>query len=459
MNEPMTTRRLEALLREIPRRYRLPALPALPGSPSTSLAVIIETARRALEAGKPPDPALEPRFIEAMVALIHEAMQPNAGDPAFQAMVLRHHSAPVREYLELSAQQHRDRRRIHNLVNAVAHPGKLRRVAAGAMRDTLERLQQAATHSHWAAMLAAAELLETMPDIQSHPGPADMLTQLREEPALQRLRRLEGLLEHPEIQQYQHLLKLQGPAANSHAAATEGAAARQRGMDVETLAKQALQALADRLNRSDSLAGALPYRVVTAMYVPAAFPNRQEGAKTEWDAVLLRKAPEPAGGSAAPSWDVCLLVEAKASADAAGTDFMRLLRGLRLLAQAQADQVYLFKTREGVMPLRGASLQALPTEADPLHDWVLYCSTDSPDKEPRLLNAAARMQLLSAPQCLEFAGALAASGHADTRILTPLWAELLSAPAWQAVLHQYPAQRLARELMVHVDDLRQAGIS
>lgn len=471
MNEPMPALRLESLLREIPRRYRLPDLPALPVWPrpadpaalpapaSTSLAIIIETARRALEAGKQPEATLQPRFIEAMVALIHEAIQPAAGDPGFQALALRHRSAPVREYLELSAQQQRDRRRIHNLVNAVAHPGKLRHMPTGSKRDTLERLQQAATHGDWPAMLAAAELLEAMPDIHANAGLAHTVHQLRDEPALLRLRGLERLLHHPDIQRYQHLLQQQGPAANSHAAAAQGAAARQRGMNVETLTKQALQALADRLNRSDPQAAVLPYRVVTAMYVPAAFPKRQEGAKTEWDAVLLRQAPEPAAGTDAPAWDVCLLVEAKASADAAGTDFIRLLRGLRLLAHAQPDQLYLFKTREGVMPLRGASLCALPTEAARLHDTVLYCSTDAPDREPRLLTAAARMQLLSAAQSLKFAATLAQNGHADAQLLAPLWAQLLNAPPWQAVLHQYPAQRLARELMVHVDDLRQTGIS
>ena len=166
--------------------------------------------------------------------------------------------------------------------------------------------------------------------------------------------------------------------------------------------------------------------------------------------VLLRKG---TADGATTSWDVCLLVEAKSSVDAAATDLPRLLRGLRLLAHADDGDVYAFKTQQGMVALRGASLAALDGDGMTLASRVLYCCDAAADSAPRLLSAASRMQLLSAPASVEFASRIAADQQAGAEGLEPVWDELLASPRWSPVLHQYAMLRQARELMVHTDDL------
>src|SRR5690606_37183457 len=129
-----------------------------------------------------------------------------------------------------------------------------------------------------------------------------------------------------------------------------------------------------------------------------------ERAKSEWDAVLLRQTKRANESSV---WDVRLLVEAKASVDAATTDLPRLLRGLRLLAHAEEHAVYAFKTQQGSVSLSGSSLSLLPTHEADLSRSVLYCCDEPDVAAPRWLSAASRMQLLSAQASLEFAGAVA----------------------------------------------------
>src|SRR3546814_4782 len=144
---------------------------------------------------------------------------------------------------------------------------------------------------------------------------------------------------------------------------------------VEASAEEALNVLAHRLKQMEETA--TRYRVVKSMRVPASIPASAEFAKGEWDAVLLRKADttdDPA------SWDVALLVEAKASVDAATKDLPRLLRGLALLGHADENLVYSFETRQGSVPLRGASLRALAGAETNLAGTVLYCC-DAPVEE------------------------------------------------------------------------------
>src|SRR5690606_204681 len=105
-------------------------------------------------------------------------------------------------------------------------------------------------------------------------------------------------------------------------------------------------------------------------------------------------------------WDVCLLVEAKASADAATKDFPRLLKGLEILAEASSDSDYAFSTREGSIRISGASLCALSSHEAELKKFVMYCCDEITEGTPRLLSAASRMQLLSAPASLDFASML-----------------------------------------------------
>lgn len=471
---------LGQVLRTVARPYRVAAMATasaetLEANPATMLAVAIDRARAAQAQGDAPDTAQQHLFVQALSRLIRDAMRAERGDPAFQAMVLRHRVAHVREYASLSAHADSDRRRVRSIVDAVAHPGKGR--ATAPLPAPLTRLHEFASSASWTALAAAARQLtlatDTVPDARLQRG----LGRLLDNPALQRLQRLEALASDDLVRQHRALLDRNGPRAGSAAAVEQGRTTQQRGAAVEASAAQALHMLARRLNAAQA---ADAYRVVTSMCVPASIPGSADRAKTEWDAVLLRRAapiarmPGPvaqtadgcgtasAAGNAdaGAEWDVCLLVEAKASIDAAATDFPRLLRGLRLLAGADANTLYPFTTQQGVVCLRGASLRTLDADtdadADDIGTPVLYCCDVPADAAPRLLSAASRMQLLSAPASLEYASRLARNQPVDALQLAPVWQALLSSPRWHAVLHQYQTLRRARALMVHVADLAAA---
>jgi hypothetical protein len=214
------------------------------------------------------------------------------------------------------------------------------------------------------------------------------------------------------------------------------------------LGTQALEALARRLN--EEAGDGPPYRVVSSMRVPATIPASPDGAKGEWDGVLLRQA---GTAESPPAWDICLLMEAKASVDAATSDLPRLLRGLRLLAHAEERVTYTFATRQGPVRLRGQSLRALGGCDAALERIVLYCCDAPADETPRLLGAASRMQLLSTRASLEFAVMPAGARDAEPHALEQVWHQLLHEPRWSAVLNQYPMLCQARDLMAHPDDL------
>ncbi|WP_395894922.1 3-deoxy-D-arabino-heptulosonate 7-phosphate synthase [Cupriavidus cauae] len=456
---------LDDTLRTVARRYRLPAIGAVSeriheASPATALAVTIEQARLALANGEIPGAALKHLFVESLARMVREAIRPDAGDPAFQAMVLRHRVPQVHEYASLAARAEQDRRLVLAAVNAVAHPNKPQRGASGPQREAMTHLHAAASASSWAALHDTVRRLLAMPAISNEvpnaaPNAAPLqpaLAQLLDSPALERLRQLEALSSDAQVRQYRSLWDRQGPRSGTATATAQGASSRQRGAAAEALAAQALRALAQRLNDAEGTSA--PYRVVTSMRVPASLPASHERAKTEWDAVLLRQAnTEDEADDETPAWDVCLLVEAKASVDAATTDLPRLLRGLRLLAHAEQHVTYAFQTEQGTVRLRGASLSALPTDEAGLASKVLYCSDAPAESHPRVLSAASRMQLLSAPATLEFASKLIETQQAEARDLEPVWHQLLESPQWSAVLNQYRALRRVRELMVHADDL------
>lgn len=444
---------LEEILRGTPRRHRLPAPPsALDGeaaeSPATRLALAIERIRVALAHGETPH-AQKPVFIDALAALISDAMRRQNGDPVFQAMALRHRAASVRDYATLAAGRKSDVRTLRGHVNAIAHPARLMPLAPGGLRDALAQLHAQAEAAAWAEVADTTQRMLATAGAVPASDVKNRLTALISSPALPRLMRLQHLETDEDVQQYRALLERSGPSAGSSGAARQGAASRRRGADVETSAAQAIEALALRLNpgRPDGPR----YRVVTSMRAPSALPGNPDRAKTEWDVVLLRQAPALAG--AQDAWDIRLLVEAKASVDAAGTDLPRLLRGLRLLAQAEPGRIYAFQAREGEVKLRGASLSALPTDAATLAPTVFYCCDAPADDSPRLLSAASRMQLLSAPESLAFAAALERAPHADTGLLDPIWRQLLETARWDALLQQLPMLRQARELMLHPADL------
>lgn len=443
---------LDATLRAVARRYRVPALSEFPSDdamPATALAVRIEQARASLAAGGAPAPSVRVAFLGALARLIRDAMRPDEGDPVFQAMSMRHRNARVREYASLSAGAAQDRREVLAAANTIAHPAKVERMAPGPARDALTALRAAAVDARWAALAEAANALRESAALREDAAAA-ALERLLASPALARLHRLASLERDEDARRYRTLWEQQGPRPGSTTAAAQGNASRARGDAVEALALQALEALARGLNAAETGA---PYRAVSSMRVPAAFPASAARAKSEWDAALLRRS---ASDGAAPAWDLCLLLEAKASADAAATDFPRLLRGLRLLAEADAQADYVFSTRQGTFPLRGASLRALPTEGPALERAVLYFCDGPADAMPRLLSAASRMQLLSAPASLEYASRLAQGQDPAPDALEPVWRQLLESPQWTGVLRQYPILCEARALMVHADDLMAA---
>ncbi|ALM82379.1 hypothetical protein [Bordetella sp. N] len=463
---------LAAILGALDRRYRIAAAPAHAadaatthaGHPAAQLALVIERARVALQDGAAPAPTRAPdlalpravtldttlknAFLDALARLIQEALRPVHGDPAFQAMVLRHRVPRVREYASLSAHADQDRRLVLAGINAVAHPGKRQRLPPGTLREQLERLHADAALENWAALADGARLCLATPDLEPAAPIARGLARLLDDPALARLQRLATLAGDDQVRQYDALWEQLGPRSGSPQAAALGKTTQRRGAVVEALAAQALESWARRLGEADGDASA--YRVATSLRVPAALAGNADRAKTEWDVVLLRRAP-------AEAWDICLVAEAKSSIDAATTDYPRLRRGLRLLAQADDQVCYAFASQQGSVQLSGASLRALPTQDEEMADAVLYCCDAPANEGPRLLNAASRMQLLSAPASLAYAARLTEHGPADAATLAPVWDDLLSSAQWRSVLQQYATLRQVRELMVHVDDMASAA--
>ena len=444
-------------LHRVVRRYRLPATPdtlATPESPqsadpATTLAITIEQTRTSMAYGIAPGPEQQHRFTQALADLIHEALRPTGGDAAFQAILLRHHAPQVQEYASLYAHVDQDRRSIHAIVNAIAHPAKLERLQADAKRDRLAQLHALKDAADWSALADTARQLVDSGVLDTRA--AQGLARLLASDELDRLQRLTALGSDIEVQHYQALLDRQAPRSGTDAAIAQGSAAQLRGACVETKTAQVLNALAEALNKTTPAQP--PYRIVTSMRVPASIPGNTDRAKSEWDAVLLREA-APIDGK--PCWDVCLLVEVKASVDAATTDFARLLRGLQLLTSADRDTVYTFATHQGEVNLRGASLAALPTELSELAGTVLYCSDAPADTRPRLLSAASRMQLLASDTSLAYAGKVASGQTPAPRELEPVWDALLASARWRAVLDQYQGLYKVRSLMVHLDDLSAA---
>lgn len=490
---------LDHTLSTVPRRYRLPALPAMAcqpapatyGSapaPATILAALIEQVRTAREQDQPAGEDLKARFIDTLAQLVRDAMRPHGGDPVFQAMVLRHRVPHVREYAALSAQADRHRRPVMALVNAIAHPQRQQRAASAARCEAMAQLHATAAAASWADLRDAAQRLWTVVDSPDIVGAADAgqtadaanvagvanadddaltrerLRQLLQSTDLAQLQRLEALRTDPLVRQYRSLWAQQGPQSGTAGATARGISSKARGAAAEALAAAAVKALAQRLNHAGANATA-PYRVVTSMRVPASIPASHERAKTEWDVVLLRrvssetsKAGTGAAGEGAvePTWEISLLVEVKASVDAATNDLPRLLRGLHLLGHAEARTVYTFETQQGPVRLNGDSLralQSLPADDAALARQILYCCDAPPEPSARVLGAASRMQLLSAPGTLAFATRLAEDPAAAPHELEAVWRQLSTAPQWGAVRNQYPMLRRVRELMVRTDDL------
>ncbi|HEX6362951.1 MAG TPA: hypothetical protein VFZ93_08345, partial [Albitalea sp.] len=133
---------LDAALRAAPRRYRLRPMPAdaesarADGAP-TAVAFALEAARVSQARGVPLAPGVEQTFLDGLAELIRSAMR---GDPAYRAMVLRRHDPEVDAYARSVEAAARDGRSVRASVDALAHPGKLRRRGADPAVEPLAAL-------------------------------------------------------------------------------------------------------------------------------------------------------------------------------------------------------------------------------------------------------------------------------------------------------------------------------
>jgi hypothetical protein len=488
---------LEDFLQTVKRCYRMPARPgltaaapsaqddggsdvAVPDTPANRIAIAIDRAREAIEANAVPTDDIRVEFCEALARLIESAVHPLHGDTGFQALVLQRQSAAVGEYVSLCATQDNDRRTVSAAINAIAHPQKLQRMQAGPLRDAAQQLYQQYAQEAWAqveiqahAMASAIDSIGThamahqecrtdaLAQRESHAHAIAQQESIRRDPAfsgsvqrllhggaLSRLQRLATLADHADVKAYRALRQRQGPLAGSTEAEAQGAHGRERGQAVEQRAAQALRLLASRLDTSCEARGR--YRVVTSMRSPATLFVAGGHAKAEWDVVLLKRA-GPARESAV--YSLCLLIEAKASADAATGDMPRLIRGLQGLARARSDKRYVCMTHEGEVTLDGASLAAFATDPNAAMHCVLYCTDDPLGRRVGLLSPGSRMQLLSDECSLAFAMRLQRGDKPGPDLLQSVWLQLLQLPRWQAVLQQYQTMHRVREHMVHIEDL------
>jgi hypothetical protein len=189
--------------------------------------------------------------------------------------------------------------------------------------------------------------------------------------------------------------------------------------------------------------------VLRGLRTPAGLAGSAQGAKVEWDAAIVRRTD-------GETHDVVLLAEAKAAPAAAASDLPRLLRGLALLAQADANAACMFAAAEGAVRLGGASLRALQPVGSALPQRVVYLCPAPREARPAMLDPATRATLLSQPASLRFAAACSAGASPEPSGLVPVWDAVLHEPRLRAVLRQYDTACRAREAMLHPDDLRAA---
>lgn len=416
----------------------MPPLPAAAeaawaAGPDVAMALAIESVRAATAT-----PPMRDVFMQALAALIRQALSPDQGDPAFQALVLQAHDAHVDEYVRLSAQINADGKALRGLVNGFAHPARLAEQAP--RRAELATLHQLACEEAWPALSAQAHHLIAITADDAALQAA--LHRLAAAPALQRLLRANALLPLAAVQQFRALREQQGPAAGSAEAAAQGRAAARVGNGAEALTAATFRRIAALLDEHE---GRPAFRVLRGLRTPVGFPGDGTKAKDEWDCAIAH--PAPAG------WAIVLLAEVKAAVAAATPDYVRLLRGLERLAHADPSQGYAFATADGEVTLAGASLRALAPSGRQLPPQVIYCCTAPPEDPPQVLTAAARAVLLAEPQSLAFADALQRGTSPDVKSLGPVWDALPMEPRLRSALHQFDTAVAAREAMLHPDDL------
>jgi hypothetical protein len=431
---------LLAALRAAPRPYLLPPLPhdaeaARAQGVDASLAFAIDAARSAQERGVAPAAEAKALFLDALARFIADALAPDTGDPAYQALLLQTQEPQVREFVQLSSFEAADRRAVRSALDAVAHPGKLRGHAEGSSRDALAIVHTLSRQGDWAALHDALQQLPAG-------AAAQELRALAAHPALQRLLRQDALARSAAVQRYVALCERRGPLAGSAAASQQGRASAHAGDEAERLTVEALRRVAALLDAHDASRG--PHRVVRSLRPPRGFPGPAAKAKDEWDAAILR-------GN-----DIVLLAEVKASPAAAASDFPRLVRGLERLAHASEDETYAFASADGEVRVSGASLRALGPSARVLPLHVIYCCPAPAEAQPAILGAATKSVLGGEPASLAFAQRLARGESPSAQELAPVWDALAHSPRLRAALHQYDTAQAARAAMLQPRDLLDA---
>ena len=426
---------LHEALRAAPRRYRMAPLPADADDAEASgaepaVAWALEVLRRSGEGGALPAVAKDV-FTRQLAELIRAAVVPGAGDPAFQALVLRTMEPEVEEYVRLMSQAAADRRVVTSAVDAVAHPGKMRDVADVTLREALVGLHGLSTSQSWSALGDGMEALG--PRLRGDDGFWE---------ALGRLERGDALQQAPAVQRYRALCEQRGPQAGTDAALASGRASALAGDVAEAATVDALRGIAELMNARQG-----GHRVVRSLRTPRGFPGAGGKAKDEWDAAIVQES----GGKDAA--DLVLLVEVKAAPAAATPDFTRLARGLERLAEAGQAGAWEFPSADGAVRIAGDSLRRLqpPGRALPAH--VIYACSAEPGPRPQLLSAATRAVLLAEPASVAFARELARGATPSLEQLAAVWSDLASAPRLRSALHQYDTARLVREAMLHPQDL------
>jgi len=440
---------LHALLRAVPRRYRAPPLPsnleaAVAAGTEATLAFAIESARVAGEYGASLPAVFSGDFTAALAALIRRGMTPDSGDPVFQAQVLQSRDAQVRDWVQIESFAPADTRAVRAAVDAFAHPGKLRDMPEGALRDALSRLHALAAAGEWDALASATESLRT----RLTEDEATLRTTLRDlatHPALQRRMRAEAMTTLDAVRRYRALRARRVPPAGGEIALDQGRTAAREGAQAEHAAAEALRHVAAFLNELDGDERGR-YRVLRSLLTPRELSGGGDRSKEEWDVALVR-------GIGDSLCDVVLLAEVKAAPAAVTSDMPRLLRGLARLAQADGDASFAFASVDGAVRLRGSSLRALEPVGPSLPEPVIYLCPAPTESRPTLLGAAAKAVLLSEPASLAFAIALADGTTPPDTDLAPVWEALPHEPRLRATLNQYDTARRAREAMLHTGDL------
>jgi hypothetical protein len=441
---------LLAALRTAPRRFRLPPLPAdVPAAaasePATAIAFALEAARVAHARRCAPAPDVPPLFTRALAELIGQALLPQHGDPGFQALVLQAGDASVDEFVRVAAARIADRRTVRATIDAIAHPGKLAGLPAGAWTQALQRLHQLAMASSWRELRRAIDqALTESGDVAGRQRAA--LAALLADPALLRLERGEALQQGGSVRRYRALCERRGASAGSAAAASQGRAAAHAGAAAETAAVRALDDVAAQLNRH---AGTDACHVLRNLRTPAGFPGAQRHGKQEWDAAIGRRID---GGRV----EIVLLAEVKSSPAAATPDLPRLMRGLQRLAEAGAAGDQVLAAADGGARVSGASLQRLQPLDTAVPANVVYCCSAAPEPDPQVLAAAAKGALLADPASLAFAQRLLGGAAPSPAELAPLWQAVTTEPRWRGTLRQFETATAVREAMLHPDDLAAA---